>query len=441
LLSSPFVVFGKRLEPIRDCLVSHAPGNADQGGRRLQILLDQHLRLHDDIIRLSALTWRLIDRIDQNGQLNLLDSFDAANHNWRSPGETPMTSAIHSGHSSTKLVIRDTIVSRVESARSIIPGVALAGAIALAANLLHGAPGAATFSPMILAITIGIAMRNLLGTPSFAGPGIAFSMRRLLRSAIVLLGLQITLTQLAAVGATGLFIVTATLVATFGFTLATGRALGVDRRLTELIAAGTSICGASAVVATNSVTEASDEDVAYAIACVTIFGSIAMFVYPVLPSLLHLDGGAYGLWSGASIHEIAQVAAASFQNGQRAGEIATIAKLARVILLAPVVVALSIASRGSARRAPGASGRPPLPWFAIGFVAVAAINSVVTIPADLRSATVTLSTFLLTIALAAMGLETDVSRLYAKGLRPAILGGLAFLFIATFSLTLIKLMG
>lgn len=352
-----------------------------------------------------------------------------------------MTSVTDSQHSPTKLAIRDTIVSRVESARSIIPGVALAGATALAANLLHRVPGIATFSPMILAITIGIAVRNLVGTPSFAGPGVAFSMRRLLRFAIVLLGLQITLTQLAAVGAKGLFIVVGTLVATFGFTLAAGRMLGVDRKLTELIAAGTSICGASAVVATNSVTDASDEDVAYAIACVTVFGSIAMFVYPLLPSLLHLDGEAYGLWSGASIHEIAQVAAASFQNGQRAGEIATIAKLARVMLLAPVVVALSVTPRDSARRAGGKSGRPPLPWFAIGFVAVTVINSVVTIPADLRSATVTLSTFLLTIALAAMGLETNISRLYAEGLRPAILGGLAFLFIATFSLTLIKLMG
>ena len=222
-------------------------------------------------------------------------------------------------HSPLKLAQRDTIISRVESARAIIPGLALAGTIALIAKLLHSVPGISTFSPMILAIAIGIAVRNLVGTPAVAGPGIAFSMRRLLRAAIVLLGLQITLIQLAAVGAKGLFIVAATLVATFAFTLAAGRALGVDRKLTELIAAGTSICGASAVVATNSVTDGSDEDVAYAIACVTIFGSIAMFVYPLLPHLLHLDGETYGLWSGASIHEIAQVAAASFQNGQRAG--------------------------------------------------------------------------------------------------------------------------
>lgn len=348
-----------------------------------------------------------------------------------------MTSAADFNRSPFKLGVRGTIAARVESARAIIPGIALAGAIALVARWFHGLPAVASFSPMILAITIGILMRNLVGTPSFAAAGIAFSMRRLLRAAIVLLGFQITLTQLAAVGAKGLLIAIGTLVATFAFTLAAGRVLGVDRKLTELIAAGTSICGASAVVATNSVTGSSDEDVAYAIACVTIFGSIAMFVYPVLPHVLHLNGEAYGLWSGASIHEIAQVAAASFQNSQRAGEIATVTKLARVMLLAPVVLALSLVPRGTS----GRSARPPVPWFAIGFVAVAVFNSVVTLPHEMRGATVTLSTFLLTVALAAMGLETDVSKLYAQGLRPAILGALAFLFIATFSLALIKLTG
>ncbi|MDA9469731.1 membrane protein [Bradyrhizobium sp. CCBAU 53415] len=337
--------------------------------------------------------------------------------------------------------MRDNILSYRDSALAIVPGVALAATIAVVANMMRSIPAVATFSPMILAIAIGMAVRNLAGTPALARAGISFSMRRLLRLAIVLLGFQITLTQLATVGTKGILIVAGTLVATFGFTLAAGRALGVERKLTQLIAAGTSICGASAVVATNSVTEVSDEDVAYAIACVTIFGSIAMFVYPMLPRLLHLDADAYGLWSGASIHEIAQVAAASFQNSQRAGEMATVAKLARVMLLAPVVLTLSVVTRASAQPAGGKSARPPIPWFAIGFVAIAALNSVVCIPAGLRSATITFSTFLLTMALAAMGLETDVSKLYAEGLRPAMLGGLAFLFIAAFSLILIKLVG
>jgi uncharacterized integral membrane protein (TIGR00698 family) len=327
------------------------------------------------------------------------------------------------------------------SALGYLPGIALAGAIAIVAFLARNIHGMAVFSPMILAIVIGMAFHNIVGTPSLARPGIAFSMRRLLRAAIVLLGFQLTASQIASVGPRGLFIVALSLTATFAFTVWTGRALGLGRKLTELIAAGTSICGASAIIATNTVTEAHDEDVAYAIACVTIFGSIAMFAYPLLPGLLHLDPQAYGLWSGASIHEIAQAVAASFQNGQRAGEIGTMAKLARVMLLAPVVFALSIKSRISAVGASGKAVKPPAPWFVIGFVALVGINSLIAIPADARRAIVALTIFLLTVALAAMGLETDISKLYAKGIRPAILGALAFLFIATFSFILIKLIG
>ena len=327
------------------------------------------------------------------------------------------------------------------SALGILPGVALAGGIATVAFLLRHIHGMAAFSPMILAIIIGMAFHNIVGTPSLARPGITFSLRRLLRAAIVLLGFQLTVTQIASVGPRGLFIVAISLMATFAFTVWAGRALGVGRKLAELIAAGTSICGASAIIATNTITEADDEDVAYAIACVTIFGSIAMFAYPLLPGLLHLDSRAYGLWSGASIHEIAQVVATSFQNGQRAGEIATMVKLTRVMLLAPVVFALNIRSRLSASSASTKGVRPPVPWFAIGFVALVGVNSLVAIPADARKAIITLTTFLLSVALAAMGLESDVSKLYAKGIRPAILGALAFLFIATFSFILIKLMG
>src|SRR6201993_144880 len=175
------------------------------------------------------------------------------------------------------------------SALTCLPGVLLATAIAGVAFLVRNIHGMAVFSPMILAIVIGMAFHNIVGTPSLARPGIAFSVRRLLRVAIVLLGFQLTASQIASVGPRGLLIVALSLTATFAFTVWTGRALGVGRKLTELIAAGTSICGASAIIATNTVTEAHDEDVAYAIACVTVFGSIAMFVYPLLPGLLPLE--------------------------------------------------------------------------------------------------------------------------------------------------------
>lgn len=322
---------------------------------------------------------------------------------------------------------------------AILPGLALTAGIAALAFQLRRLPGIATFSPLILSILIGIALHNIVGTPAQARPGITFSLRRILRFAIILLGLQLTAAQVSAVGAAGVAIIVSTVAATFVFTKWFGRLLGVDAKLAELIAAGTSICGASAVIATNTVTQARDEDVAYAVACVTIFGTVAMFVYPLLPGLLHLSPRAYGLWSGASIHEIAQVVAAAFQGGKLAGQFGTIAKLTRVMMLAPVVLSLGALARRKSATAGGAAAKVPLPWFVLGFIALVGVNSVVAIPVAAKSVIVPGTTFLLSMALAAMGLETDFRKLKAEGLRPLALGFAAFVFIALFSLTLVKM--
>lgn len=320
-------------------------------------------------------------------------------------------------------------------------GLLLTAAIAAAGFALREIPGLGLFSPMILAIVTGIVFRNVIGTPLRAKAGVVFSLRKILRIAIILLGLQLTAQEVIQVGATGIAVIALSLVGTFAFTTWFGRWMGVDRKLTQLIAVGTSICGASAVIATNTVTQARDEDVAYAVACVTVFGSVAMFTYPVLAAVLHLDPHAFGLWSGASIHEIAQVIAVAFQDGSQAGEFGTIAKLSRVIMLAPTVLVLGLlAARRAARHGHDhIRARPPLPWFILGFIALAGVNSVVTIPMEMRAAITPLTTFLLSMALAAMGLETDLARLKAKGMRPFLLGLSAFLFIAGFSLMLVKL--
>src|SRR5262249_33769219 len=217
---------------------------------------------------------------------------------------------------------------------------------------------------------------------------------------------QLTASQIAEVGATGLAILVLSVVATFLVTVWLGRLLGVERRLTELIAGGTSICGASAVIATNTVTAAPEEDVAYALACVTLFGSIAMFIYPLLPGVLHLSPRSYGLWAGASIHEIAQVVGATFQDSPQAGEFGTIAKLSRVMLLAPMVMALGLVA--SRRLAPqGGTAKAPVPWFVLGFAALVAVNSVVPVPAEVRGALAVAAIVLLSMALAALGLAAD----------------------------------
>lgn len=320
----------------------------------------------------------------------------------------------------------------------VMPGLALAATLAAGGLVLRLIPGLSVFSPLIVAILLGAAFHNFAGTPAWAKPGVAFALRPLLRFAIILLGLQLTAAQILDVGATGIAVIVLTLVATFAFTVRLGRLMGVERRLAELIAAGTSICGASAVIATNTVTRASDEDVAYAVACVTVFGSIAMFAYPLLDRLLELGPQRYGLWAGASIHEVAQVVAAAFQNGQAAGESGTVAKLSRVMLLAPVVLWLGLAYRRRGGNG-GATGGAQIPWFVFGFIALVGLNSLVTIPPEAKSTIAAATTSMLSVSLAAMGLQTSVAKLRAKGPRPLLLGLAAFLFIASFSLLMIEL--
>src|SRR5215471_20481447 len=253
----------------------------------------------------------------------------------------------------------------------LLPGIALATVLAFAARWLHGVPAISGISALMLAIVLGMTVRNTVGVPSTMQEGIRFSMRRLLRLAIMLLGFQISMHQIWQVGGPGFLIVAATLVGTFLFTIWLGRKLGVDPKVAELIAAGTSICGASAVVATNTVTEGSDEDVAYAIAIITALGSASIVLYPLAAAAMGMPSPAYGLWTGSSIHEIAQVIAAAFQGGSVSAQYGAISKLSRVMLLAPVVFTLGyLASRR--RCAGGNHAKVATPWFLLGFLAMIA---------------------------------------------------------------------
>jgi uncharacterized integral membrane protein (TIGR00698 family) len=207
-------------------------------------------------------------------------------------------------------------------------------------------------------------------------------------------------------------------------------------------AVGTSICGASAIVAANSVTNGSDEDVAYALACVTFCGTVAMFVFPLTLQIINFCEYQYGLWSGAAIHEVGQVVGAAFQGGQVSGEFATIAKLTRVALLAPVIVILGFANRSSFGDA-GASDEKPargVPSFILLFLVIVVVNSPVDIAANVKSAAATISTIMLTMALAAIGLTADVRKLRERGLGPFALGVAASVIIGAVSLGLLKLM-
>ena len=319
-----------------------------------------------------------------------------------------------------------------------IAGLVLTSSLALLSTLLHALPGLEFLSSLILAVLLGIVVRNVFGVPAACQPGIRFSLKRILRLAIILLGLRLSFSQVLSVGSMGLGIVALVLGSTFVFTCWLGRQLGVSRQLTQLIAAGTSICGASAVVATNGVIEGSDEDVAYAVTIVTVFGTLSMLLYPLLFGLLNLSPEAFGLWTGASIHEVAQVVAAAFQTGQLSGDLATIAKLSRVVFLIPVMLLLGILSFRYRQQSGPSEQTLPIPWFVVGFVVLIGVNSFDLLPTGFTAAVIQGNHFLLTIALVAMGLETKLHKLKQMGLRPLYLGAAAWLFISLVSLGLVE---
>jgi len=319
------------------------------------------------------------------------------------------------------------------------PGIAFSAAIAATALSLRFIPGAAIFSPMVVAFVVGIAVSALIGSNEITRAGVRFTAKSLLRVGVGLLGLQLTVHQLVELGGRTLIIILAVCIATFLFTKWIGHVLGVERGLAELLAAGTSVCGASAIIATNAVTRARDQDVGYAVACVSLFGTLSMIVYPLLFGAVHFDVRTYGLWAGASVHEVAQVVAAAFQADPAAGHIAVPVKLARVALLAPLVLTLGwLRFRGSHAGAVKIQWRQIFPLFMVGFILLVALNSVIAIPDQLRFWVVQLTTFLLTMSLAAIGLETSVRDLRLQGIRPVVLTGVASLFIAALSLTLIE---
>jgi uncharacterized integral membrane protein (TIGR00698 family) len=181
---------------------------------------------------------------------------------------------------------------------------------------------------------------------------------------------------------------------------------------------------------------------AYAVGCATVFGSASMLLYPVLAGILHLIPHAFGLWAGAWVHEIAQVVATAFENDVDGGHFGTIAKLSRVMLLAPMILAFGYFSANNRRTGSGESSKQqsiPIPWFVLGFVVAMLLNSFGLIPQVEKAYLVQTTTFLLSVGAAAMGRQTDMLKLRAKGCKPLLVGAGSWLFISAFSVVLVEL--
>ncbi|TDQ25009.1 putative integral membrane protein (TIGR00698 family) [Raoultella sp. BIGb0149] len=317
-----------------------------------------------------------------------------------------------------------------------VPGLALTAVVTGAALWAGSFPAiaGAGFSALTLAILFGMVVGNTL-YPKIWQPcdgGVIFAKQHLLRLGIILYGFRLTFAQIADVGVSGIAIDVLTLTSTFFIACVLGQKIfGLDKHTSWLIGAGSSICGAAAILATEPVVKAEASKVTVAVATVVIFGTLAIFLYPAMyPLLAHwFTPEAYGIYMGSTMHEVAQVVAAGHAVSPDAENAAVIAKMLRVMMLAPFLLFLAARVKQLAPAGSGEKSKITIPWFAIMFILVAIFNSFHLLPKAAVDALVTLDTVLLAMAMAALGLTTHVSALKKAGAKPLLMALVLFVWL------------
>lgn len=344
-------------------------------------------------------------------------------------------------------------------------GLHLVLAVAIIARFAHGLIQqpllSKSISEILLAVIIGLYIRNWIGVSEHSRAGVGFAIRRLLRFGIILLGLRLSLQDVAATGGKALILVSICITVALILANLAGRLFKVPPRLAALIGIGTAICGNTAIVAAAPVLDAEEEEVSFAVATITLFGLIAVVAYPLIGQLLALSDRAFGLWSGTAVNDTSQVIAVAAIFSEAALDVATVVKLTRNTLMAPLIVLYGIIySRGlkkemsdEAAAASRINWKKMVPGFVIGFLLMSLLRTTgialgflpqsVSHPGDLVFAASVLtfldsaSKFLILMALAGVGLNTDLSSLRRLGLKPLIIGTCVAVVLAIFSLSLI----
>lgn len=301
-------------------------------------------------------------------------------------------------------------------------------------------------SPLIIAIALGMIYGNTLrhALPNQWLAGIHFSSKRLLRLAIILYGFKINLQQIYSIGSgvvlLDFFIVISTL--SLGYWVGV-KVLKLQPRLALLISSGSAICGAAAILAVEDTIKSESYQTSIAIATVVLFGTLSMVLFPLLQhaNMLHLTDNQFGVFIGASIHEVAQALAAGANISDATGNIAVIVKMTRVLLLAPLLIMLSICKTKTATPQSQIKNKLMIPWFAIGFVAVVGINSLHLIPLSVVNFINQVDIFLLTMSMAAVGIETHLNKIKQVGAKPLYLASILFIWLIGIVYLLIKIMG
>jgi uncharacterized integral membrane protein (TIGR00698 family) len=333
----------------------------------------------------------------------------------------------------------------------LLPGLAataVAVAIAWFVNVRQPA-----FSPLTCAVLLGALAANLRILPTGAGPGIAFAGKRLMRSGIVLLGLKLALSQVLALGWQTLAVTVAVVLLTFFGTARLGKAMGLSGDLPLLVATGFSICGASAVAAMDGVTDSEEDDVITSVALVTLCGTLAIVLLPLLQHPLGLGDIQFGRWVGASVHDVGQVVATAQTAGPAALSQAVVVKLMRIAMLAPIVAGVAMARRrratsvragdasdaANAADAPATTRPPIVPLFVLGFLVMVAVRSTGIPSTEQVNLSQDAANLLLAAGLFALGTAVDVPKLARTGARALLLALVSWLLIGTIAYVGVRL--
>ncbi|WP_227981807.1 YeiH family protein [Nocardia spumae] len=314
----------------------------------------------------------------------------------------------------------------------IVPGLAVT--VVVTAAVLGVAQFVPTVSPLLIAILVGAILANCVSLPQRLQPGLQFSAKRLLRLGVALLGLQLTFSDILGLGPATIVVVVAIVALGIAGTMLMGRLLGLSWTQRLLIACGFSICGAAAAAAVDGVVDAKEEELLTTVALVVVFGTVMIGVIPLLSGVFGLDARTSGIWAGGAVHEVAQVVATGGAIGGTALTVAVVVKLARVVLLAPVlaVIGWQVRRRDDAE---GGPQRPPLiPLFVVAFLGCAALRTTGVLPESVLDVAKVLQTALLTAAMFALGAGVRVAALRRVGPRPLVLALLSTVWVASIAL-------
>ena len=300
------------------------------------------------------------------------------------------------------------------------PGVAVATAVALAASFIaqrYGAPA------MLMGLLLGMAFHFLNETPR-VGPGLELAAVKALRLGVALLGLRLTVADVASLGWTPVLLVIFAVLATLLFGVVLSRILGCDRQLGVLTGGSVAICGASAAMAISSVLPKGPDtqrQTLFTIIGVTSLSTIAMVLYPIIGDVLQLNDQEMGIFIGATIHDVAQVVGAGYSVSPATGDLGTFIKLLRVAMLVPVVLMIGIVFRTKVSAAVDRQKAPAVPLFLIGFIVLFAVNSSGFIPSEVIQPVANLAPVLLLVAIAALGIRTSMQEVMTIGMKPVLL--------------------